>query len=52
MKLNYEDDQPVDEKVLGRKVIDKLQQTYHSELSNKDFAYDGEKNLFTVGALP
>ena len=52
MKLNYEDDQPVDEKVLGRKVIDKLQQTYHSELSNKDFAYDGEKSLFTVGALP
>jgi hypothetical protein len=33
-------------------VIDKLQHTYHSELSNKDFAYDGEKSLFTVGALP
>ena len=52
MKLKYEDDQPVDGKVVGRKVIDKLQQTYHSELSNKDFAYDGEKSLFTVGALP
>ena len=52
MKLKYEDDLPVDGKVLGRKVIDKLQQTYHSELSNKDFAYDGEKSLFTVGALP
>jgi len=52
VKLKYEDDQPVDGKVVGRKVIDKLQQTYHSELSNKDFAYDGEKSLFTVGALP
>ena len=50
--MKYEDDLPVDGKVLGRKVIDKLQQTYHSELSNKDFAYDGEKSLFTVGALP
>lgn len=52
MNLKYEDDQPVDGKGIGRKVIDKLQQTYHSELSNKDFAYDGEKSLFTVGALP
>nr|CAB3460514.1 unnamed protein product [Digitaria exilis] len=52
VNLKYEDDQPVDGKGIGRKVIDKLQQTYHSELSNKDFAYDGEKSLFTVGALP
>lgn len=33
-------------------MIDKLQQTYRAELSNKDFAYDGEKSLFTVGGLP
>ncbi|CAN6349965.1 unnamed protein product [Urochloa humidicola] len=52
VNLKYDDDQPVDGKGIGRKVIDKLQQTYHSELSNKDFAYDGEKSLFTVGALP
>ncbi|CAL5096638.1 unnamed protein product [Urochloa decumbens] len=52
VNLKYEDDRPVDGKGIGRKVIDKLQQTYHSELSNKDFAYDGEKSLFTVGALP
>ncbi|GJN22127.1 hypothetical protein PR202_gb09663 [Eleusine coracana subsp. coracana] len=52
VNLKYEDDQPVDRKGFGRKVIDKLQQTYQSELSNKDFAYDGEKSLFTVGALP
>jgi eukaryotic translation initiation factor 2C len=50
--MKYEDDQPADGKGIGRKVIDKLQQAYHSELSNKDFAYDGEKSLFTVGALP
>ncbi|KAM0878493.1 hypothetical protein ACQ4PT_034823 [Festuca glaucescens] len=52
VKLKYEDDQPVEGKGIGRKVIDKLQHTYCSELSNKDFAYDGEKSLFTVGALP
>ena len=52
MNLKYEDDQPVEGKGIGRKVIDKLQQTYRAELSNKDFAYDGEKSLFTVGGLP
>ncbi|KAJ1264418.1 hypothetical protein BS78_09G261800 [Paspalum vaginatum] len=52
VNLKYEDDQPVDRKGIGRKVIDKLQQTYQAELSNKDFAYDGEKSLFTIGALP
>jgi eukaryotic translation initiation factor 2C len=50
--LKYEDDQPVEGKGVGRKVIDKLQHMYRSELSNKDFAYDGEKSLFTIGALP
>ncbi|AQK89066.1 argonaute104 [Zea mays] len=52
VNLKYEDDRPVDGKGIGRKVIDKLQQTYRAELSNKDFAYDGEKSLFTVGGLP
>lgn len=42
----------VDSKGIGRKVIDKLLQTYCSELDGKDFAYDGEKCLFTVGPLP
>ncbi|KAF0895445.1 hypothetical protein E2562_012453 [Oryza meyeriana var. granulata] len=50
--LKYEDDRPVDGKGVCRKVIDKLQKTYHSELSNKDFTYDGEKILFAIGALP
>jgi eukaryotic translation initiation factor 2C len=42
----------VDGKGIGRQVIDKLLQTYGSELAGKDFAYDGEKCLFTVGPLP
>ena len=49
--LKYEDDTPVG-KGAGRNVIEKLQQTYATELANKDFAYDGEKSLFTIGALP
>lgn len=32
--------------------MDKLYQTYSSELAGKEFAYDGEKSLFTVGPLP
>ncbi|KAJ4787293.1 Argonaute family protein [Rhynchospora pubera] len=50
--LKYEDDRAVDGKGIGRKVIDKMKQTYDSELGNKDFAYDGEKTLFTLGPLP
>nr|CAB3472833.1 unnamed protein product [Digitaria exilis] len=52
VNLKYEDDTPVDRKGAGRSVIEKLQQTYAAELANKDFAYDGEKSLFTIGALP
>lgn len=50
--MKYEDNHPVDGKGVSRRVIDKLQQTYNIELGNKDFAYDGEKSLFTIGALP
>lgn len=50
--IKYEDGKPVDGKGIGRKVIDRLHQTYASELGNKDTAYDGEKSLFTIGALP
>ncbi|KAJ0978057.1 hypothetical protein J5N97_013531 [Dioscorea zingiberensis] len=52
VSLKYEDDRPVDGKGIGRRVIDKLHQTYDTELGNKDFAYDGEKSLFTIGSLP
>ncbi|OMO91448.1 Argonaute/Dicer protein, PAZ [Corchorus olitorius] len=52
VSLSYEDGRPVDGKGVGRKVIDRLHETYSSELDGKDFAYDGEKSLFTIGALP
>uniref|UniRef100_A0A8R7VDU1 Protein argonaute 4B n=1 Tax=Triticum urartu TaxID=4572 RepID=A0A8R7VDU1_TRIUA len=52
VNLKYEDDQPVVGKGIGRKVLDKLQHMYRSELANNEFAYDGEKSLFTIGALP
>ncbi|KAJ4768954.1 Argonaute family protein [Rhynchospora pubera] len=49
--IKYEDDKAVENKGIGRKVIEKLVQMYSSELDGKDFAYDGEKSLFTVGPL-
>ncbi|CAA7389080.1 unnamed protein product [Spirodela intermedia] len=50
--LKYDDDRPVDGRGIGRRVIDKLHEIYDAELGGKDFAYDGEKNLFTIGSLP
>ncbi|XP_010521596.1 PREDICTED: protein argonaute 4 isoform X2 [Tarenaya hassleriana] len=50
--LFYDDGRPVETKGVGRKVLDKLHETYRSDLADKDFAYDGEKTLFTFGALP
>lgn len=50
--MSYEDGRPVDAKGIGRRVMDRVQETYSSELSGKDFAYDGEKSLFTIGPLP
>ncbi|XP_062082380.1 protein argonaute 4-like [Humulus lupulus] len=50
--LFYEDGRPVDGKGVGRKVIDRVHETYKSDLGGKNFAYDGEKSLFTVGPLP
>lgn len=52
ISLFYEDGRPVEGKGIGRKVLDKVYETYESELGGRDFAYDGEKSLFTVGALP
>ncbi|KAK7293083.1 hypothetical protein RJT34_15944 [Clitoria ternatea] len=48
--LSYEDGCPVEGNGVGRKVIDRVQETY-SELNGKGFAYDGEKTLFTLGSL-
>ncbi|KAL8510021.1 hypothetical protein ACS0TY_017014 [Phlomoides rotata] len=50
--LFYEDGRPVDGKGIGWKVLDRVRETYVAELDGKGFAYDGEKTLFTVGALP
>ncbi|KAG1327188.1 putative protein argonaute 16 [Cocos nucifera] len=50
--IKSEDKQAVEAKGIGRKIMDKLYQTYSSELAGKEFAYDGEKSLFTVGPLP
>nr|XP_043629700.1 protein argonaute 4-like [Erigeron canadensis] len=50
--LFYEDGRPFDGKGVGRKLLDRVHETYGSELAGKEFAYDGEKSLFTVGALP
>ncbi|KAJ0238727.1 Protein argonaute 9 [Hirschfeldia incana] len=50
--ITYEDGRPVEAKGIGRKILDKVQHTYQTDLGSKYFAYDGEKTLFTVGALP
>ncbi|KAK9077377.1 hypothetical protein SSX86_005714 [Deinandra increscens subsp. villosa] len=52
VSITSEDNRTIENKVLGRKVLDKLYQVYSSELSGTKFAYDGEKSLYTVGALP
>ncbi|KAI6672750.1 hypothetical protein NL676_000656 [Syzygium grande] len=52
VSLTSEDKRAVEGKGIGRKLIDKLYQTYSSELAGKKFAYDGEKTLYTVGPLP
>ncbi|CAJ2651952.1 unnamed protein product [Trifolium pratense] len=48
----YEDGSPVEAKGVGRKIMDRVQETYASDLNGKQFAYDGEKSLFTIGSLP
>ena len=50
--ITYEDKRPVEGMGIGRKLVDKLYQTYTSEFAGKKFAYDGEKALYTVGPLP
>lgn len=51
VSITSDDKKAVEVKGLSRKVMDKLYQTYSSELQGKQFAYDGEKSLFTVGPL-
>ncbi|XAR56686.1 hypothetical protein NMG60_11037260 [Bertholletia excelsa] len=52
VSVSYEDGRPVEGKGVGRRVIDRVHETYDTELAGKDFAYDGENSLLTVGPLP
>ena len=50
--ITYEDGSPMEAKGVFRKILEKVQETYRTDLGSKYFAYDGQKNLFTIGALP
>lgn len=50
--VTSEDKRTVESKGIRRKLINRLHQTYSSELGGKSFAYDGERTLYTVGPLP
>lgn len=52
VRITSEDKIAVEGKGIGRKLIDRLYQTYSSELGGKKFAYDGDKALYTLGPLP
>lgn len=52
VRITLEDKIAVEGKGIGRKLIDRLYQTYSSELGGKKFAYDGDKALYTLGPLP
>ena len=40
------------ERMLRRKVIDRMHETHRNVLDGKDFTYDEGKSLFTVDSLP
>ncbi|XP_019438722.1 PREDICTED: protein argonaute 16 isoform X1 [Lupinus angustifolius] len=50
--VTSEDKISIESKGIRRKLINRLSQTYSSELGGKSFAYDGERTLCTVGSLP
>ncbi|KAF3334610.1 protein argonaute 16-like protein [Carex littledalei] len=52
VSMKYDNDILVENKKTSRKVIEKMCQMYSSELSGRDYIYDGEMNLFSVGSLP
>ncbi|CAL1407236.1 unnamed protein product [Linum trigynum] len=45
VSITYEDKRLVEGKGIGRKLLDKLYQTYSSVFVGKTFAYDGDKTL-------
>lgn len=50
--ISAEDKRIIENKGIGRRVVDRLCETYAPDLDGKKFAYDGEKTLYTVGPLP
>lgn len=50
--ITYEDGSPVEGTGIGRKILENVKENYQYDLGSKHFAYDGEKNLFTIGPLP
>ncbi|KAF7152313.1 hypothetical protein RHSIM_Rhsim01G0195100 [Rhododendron simsii] len=51
VSITWGDNEAVLIKGVKRKVVDKLYQTYFSELAGRRYAYDGEQSLYTVGPL-
>ena len=51
VSITSEDKRAVESKGIGRKLIDRLYQTYSSELGSTKVVYDGEKTLYIVGSL-
>ncbi|BAT97848.1 hypothetical protein VIGAN_09141700 [Vigna angularis var. angularis] len=47
----YKDGRLVEGNCVGRKVLNRIQETYNFELNGKDFAYDMARKLFTLGSL-
>lgn len=51
VSFTSEDQKAVEGKGIGRKIINRLCQTYASDLDGNRIAYDGEKTLYTVRQL-
>ncbi|PRQ32574.1 putative protein argonaute [Rosa chinensis] len=50
--ITSENKKPAQGKGIGRKLVDRLYQTYSSKLADNKFVYDKEKALYTAGPLP
>ncbi|KAK9676555.1 hypothetical protein RND81_11G084800 [Saponaria officinalis] len=51
VKITSGDDVPIECKSISIKIIDKLFQTYSSELNGKVYVFDGKKNVYTFAPL-
>ncbi|KAL2454598.1 Protein argonaute 9 [Abeliophyllum distichum] len=48
VSITYEDGTIVDPRNVGRRIMKNLQEEFITELNGKEFAYDGDKSLYTV----